>query len=135
MSGVIYFKAICFIWALIGIGSRIAMGIMGEKWKAWELDKVYMKKKPKFINFFGFLGYLIVIFTWYQVVVTDVKYSWIIAIIMSATLIKISAILFNYDAFRAFGSALLNDKKRMFKLNVGVLIFSIVLILMGLFVY
>lgn len=43
-----YFKLLSFVWAFIGIVSRIIMG--GSKWKEWELGSAYKKKKPMIIN-------------------------------------------------------------------------------------
>lgn len=130
-----YFGIICFVWALIGIGSRIIMGVMGEKWNNWELNSAYASEKPKILNVIGVVGYLIVIFTWYMVIISSIEYSWIIAALVSVTVIKISTILFNYKAFRRFVSDMLNNEKKMFQLNLGVVIYSIILIFMGIFLY
>ncbi|MGF7059030.1 hypothetical protein [Brassicibacter mesophilus] len=130
-----YFGIICFVWALIGIGSRIIMGVMGEKWNNWELNSAYASEKPKILNVIGVIGYLIVIFTWYMVIISSIEYSWIIAALVSVTVIKISTILFNYKAFRRFVSDMLNNEKKMFQLNLGVVIYSIILIFMGIFLY
>ncbi len=130
-----YFKVICFLWAALGIGSRIAMGMMGEKWSKWELGKAYASKKPSWIYVVGALGYLLVAYTWYQVVVTDVPHSWAIAALISLTVIKISALIFDYETFRSFAAMMLKDKAKMQMLNVSVLILSAGLIAMGVFLY
>lgn len=130
-----YFKVLCFLWAVIGIGSRIIMGIMGESWKEWELGSAYASQRPKIITFIGIVGYLLVIFTWYMVFTTSVSMSWIIATLISLTVIKISTILFKYDAFRAFAVKTLNDERKMRTLNITVLIYSVILIGMGVFLY
>ncbi|GAB6109910.1 hypothetical protein [Fusibacter bizertensis] len=67
-----YFKAICLVWAIIGIGSRIIMGVMGEK---WELNSAYKAQKPKLINALGGIAYGVVIYTWILVFKLDVAYS------------------------------------------------------------
>lgn len=130
-----YFSILCFIWALIGIGSRIIMGVMGEKWKNWELNSAYALEKPKILNVIGAAGYLTVIFTWYRVFFSNIRYSWIIAVFVSLTVIKITSFLFHYKAFRRMVSEFLYDKKKMFCLNFGVIIYSCILILMGVFLY
>lgn len=130
-----YFQVICFIWALIGVGSRIIMGIMGDKWKTWELNSAYSEKKPKILTLIGLLGYALVGFTWYKVFESGVENSWIIAALTTVTLIKISVILFNYNKFRTFAKNTLNHKKKMAQLNMGVIIFSIILLLMGIYLY
>lgn len=130
-----YFSYLCFIWAIIGIVTRILMTVYGERWNKWEMDQAYKEEKPKWIYLISLLGILLVAFTWYQVFNLDVEYSWIIALLLSLTLVKISALLFNYEKFRAFASETLNDPKKKIRLNISVFIVSIVMILLGLFVY
>ena len=130
-----YFSIICFVWAAIGIISRIIMGVMGERWKEWELNSAYKEEKPKIITVIGIIGYLLVALTWVMVFVQNVRYSWIIAALTTLTIIKISTILFSYSAFRDFAAKTLHDKKKMGYLNIGVIIFSMALILMGILIY
>jgi len=130
-----YFSILCLIWAAIGIGSRVMMGIMGERWNEWEENSAYAAKRPKIISVVGITGYLLIILTWYMVFVTEVKLGWIMAVLASLTVIKISTLLFNYPAFREFLSKTLNDKKKMMRLNISVIAFSIVLVLMSIFLY
>lgn len=130
-----YFNYLCFLWAFVGIVTRIFMIGFGDKWNKWEMDKAYTRKKPVWINAVAGLGFAIVIYTWYQVFALEVAYSWVIAIITSLTLIKISALIFNYDKFREFASNTLNDPQKKMKLNVSVLIMSAVFIALGVFVY
>lgn len=135
MTNLNFFSLLCFFWALVGIGSRIIMAFMGEKWNQWELNNAYAKKKPTWIYLIGGLMIFLIGFTWYQVFTTDVKYDWIIAALVSLTGIKVSTLLFQYDQFRKFVAMMLSDKKKMLMLNVSVVIFSIVLIWMGIYVY
>ncbi len=130
-----YFSIICFVWAAIGILSRIGMAVMGERWNKWEMENAYKKEKPKMLNVVGVFGYILVIVTWVLVFTMDVKLSWIIAALMTLTVVKVSAMLFNYEAFRTFVDNTLNDKKKMIYLNIAVIVLAIALILMGLFLY
>lgn len=130
-----YFSYLCFIWAIVGIVTRILMTVYGESWNRWEMERAYKKEKPKWIYLISLLGILLVAFTWYQVFNLDIEYSWIIALLLSLTLVKISALLFNYEKFRAFASDILNNPKKKLRLNISVFIVSIVMILLGLFVY
>lgn len=130
-----YFKILCFLWAFIGIVSRVAMHIMGERWKEWEMDKAYKAIKPWYINALGIFGYAIVIFSWYNVVVLDISYAWVISLLVTLTTVKISILLFNYEGFRKFAIATLKDKSKMLQLNMGVIMLSIILIGMGVFLY
>jgi len=130
-----YFKILCFVWAFIGIGSRIIMGIMGEKWKEWELNSAYKTKRPAAISILLVIGIVIVIYTWIQVILTDVHLSWIIALLVSMVVIKIGSLIFNYNGFRQFASDMLNSKRKMMTLNAGVIVYSIVLVFMGIYLY
>ena len=136
MANVNFFSLLCFFWALIGIGSRVIMGIMGrEGWNKWELNQAYTEKKPRWIYLFGGFTILLIGYTWYRVFTSDIQYDWIIAALVSLTGIKVSTILFKYDQFRKFAVMLLGDRKKMLKLNISIIIFSIVLIWMGLYLY
>lgn len=130
-----YFKLLCFIWAAIGLVSRIIMGMMGPKWKDWELGHAYKDKKPPVINLIAITGYMVVLFTWYRVLTDKIPFSWIIALLLSSIVIKVSTLLFRYEAFRAFAVKTLNDSKKMRQLNISVLIFSLTLVLMGIYLY
>ena len=130
-----YFQFICFLWAALGIGSRIVMLVMGEKWAKWEVSSAYTQNKPKWIYPVGVIGYFLVILTWYQFFVTDIKYSWMVAVLITVTTIKITVLLFNYKAFHNFLVSMLKDKKKMLQLNIGVVLLSCVLVLMGVFLY
>ena len=130
-----YFSYLCFFWALIGLGSRFFIMKMGNKWNKWELNQAYTESKPKWIYILGIFGIGLVIFTWYQVIITEVRYSWIIAVLISFTLIKVFNLMFNYNKFREFVVNTLNNKKRWKLINIGIIIFSIILILMGIFLY
>lgn len=130
-----YFSYLCFGWAAVGIITRILMVGFGKKWNDWEMASAYKSKKPIWIYIVCALGLIIVAFTWYQVFTLNVKLSWIIAALLSLTLVKISNLLFNYDKFREFASKTLNDPKKKLKLTLSVLVLSLVLIFLGIFVY
>lgn len=130
-----YFSYLCFFWAFIGIVTRILMTVYGKRWNEWEMNNAYKEEKPKWIYLISILGIFLVIFTWYQVFNLNIRHSWIIASILSLTLIKISALLFNYEKFRAFASETLNNPKKKIRLNVSVFIISIIMISLGIFLY
>lgn len=135
MGALNYFSVLCFAWALMGIGSRFVMVYLGQRWNKWELDKVYSEEKPSWIYFAGVAALALVGFTWFKVFTSDVAYSWVIAILITLTLIKISILIFQYSKFRVFAKTVLNDQLMFMKLNIGVVIFSIVFILLGIFLY
>ncbi len=93
------------------------------------------KKRPIWVYLVSTLGILLVIYTWYAVFISKISYSWIIAIFVSLTALKVLMLLFRYLKFRGFVNRILRDPKKMLHLNVGVLIFSLILIIMGIFLY
>jgi len=130
-----YFSYLCFGWAFVGIVTRILMVGFGDKWNKWEMNNAYKEKKPFWIYIVSGLGMALVIFTWYQVFRLDVKYSWVIALFISLTLVKISALLFRYNEFRKFAAETLNDPKKKMKLTISVFLMSVIFILMGIVLY
>jgi len=130
-----YFSYLCFGWAFVGIVTRILMVGLGDRWNKWEMKSAYKEKNPLWIYIISALGLALVIFTWYQVFKLDVRYSWIIALLISLTLVKISALLFKYNEFRKFASETLNNPKKKMKLTISVFIMSIILIVMGIVLY
>ena len=130
-----YFRYLCYGWAAVGILTRILMVGLGDKWNKWEMTNAYKENKPSWIYVIALLGIILVGYTWYMVFTTSVSYSWIIALLVSLTLIKITNLVFNYEQFREFASTVLNDPKKKLKLTISVFIMSIVFILLGYNLY
>lgn len=130
-----YFRYLCYGWAAVGIITRILMVGFGDKWNEWEMKNAYSEKKPRWIYVVAILGLILVGFTWYMVFTTSVNYSWIIALLVSLTLVKITNLIFNYEKFREFASTVLNDPKKKMQLTISVFIMSIVFILLGYNLY
>lgn len=130
-----FFAILCFFWAAIGIGSRIAMAVMGRRWKDWELGKAYTEKKPAWLYVLIVFGTALIVITWIMVFVQDVNYSWIIAVLITLTSVKLGMFLFKYDEFRSFVSRVLSQGRKMALINAAVLVLAAGLIGMGLFVY
>ncbi|MCF6240834.1 MAG: hypothetical protein L3J74_05755 [Bacteroidales bacterium] len=130
-----YFKVLCFSWAFVAIISRILMIGFGDKWKTWELSKAYSVKKPKWIDYIGVFSIILIIYTWYRVFTDNIVYSWIIALMISLSFIKVIKLTFKYDEFRAFVDKVLNKSKKLLVLNLNVIIISLILILMGIYLY
>jgi len=133
MADLNYFQLLCFFWAVLGIGSRILMRVLGARWKTWELENAYSKQKPKWLYVVGVFGLILIGYTWFAVVTMEVPYSWIIAVFVSLTAIKIYLLMFQYDQFRAFVTLMLNDEKKMMMLNIAVLLFSMACVAMAVF--
>lgn len=135
MENLNYFELLCYFWALLGIISRILMVSLGNRWNKWELKSAYAEKKPAWVYLVMVAGYLLIGFSWYKVATSDVSHTWIIALLVSLTGIKISALLFRYNQFRVFAKEILSSKAKLIRLNISVFVFSIVLVCLGIFLY
>lgn len=131
-----YFAVLSLIFGILLIGTRVLIHLFGEAWNDFELKIAYTEKQPRWVWYIAFLGVLLIGYTWYQYVITDIPYSIIITIIITITLIKTSQVLFNYAQFRAFAARLLTqDRKTLLALNSIIVILGLGLLLLGAFVY
>ncbi len=128
-----YFVIICFVWALIGIFTRIIIFSLGKKWNEWEDNKAYSEQKPIWLYFVAIFAVSIVVYTWYMVFTSDVYLSWIIAALLTLILIKVFAQIFKYAEFKKYVKRVMNDKRIFRKINIGVLIYSLILVFLGVF--
>lgn len=130
-----FFNITCFAYAGFALLTRLLIFIFKDDWNQWELNKAYSEKKPAWIYFLALFSISFVLFSWFKVWSSSVDYGWILAGLLSLTLIKISQLLFNYNRFRAFVAEALYSREKMLFINIGVFTFSIALILMGIYLY
>ncbi len=128
-----YFTILCFAWALLGLLTRILILILGKKWNRWEENKAYSEKKPIWLYFTAILAVFLVGYTWYMVFATNVRQSWLIALLLTTILIKAFLQIFKYQKFKKYLKKVLNDPKLFRRINIVVTLFSLLLILLGLF--
>ncbi|MFW6270396.1 MAG: hypothetical protein ACOC4G_09975 [Bacillota bacterium] len=118
------------------IGLRLLIHLTPEKWNDFELNRAYSEKKPKWLWGVAIVSITLVVVTWYKEITTEVDLSMIISILVTLTLIKVSQLLFNYNAFRNFvKKALVEDRSIITKINITTTILGFILILLGIFVY
>ena len=123
------------MWAAVGIGSRIAMAMMGKRWAEWEETQAYRETRPSWVVAVALFGYGLVALTWYVALSQQIPYGWVLALLVTSTTVKVSVLLFNYAAFRDFLQTSLRSRSRMAIINGSVLMLSAVLLWMGLFLY
>ncbi len=128
-----YFVIICFVWALIGILTRIIIFSLGKKWNEWEENKAYSDQKPIWLHYVSIFAVLIVVYTWYMVFKSNVHFSWIIASLLTLILIKVFVQIFKYAEFKKYVKRVMNDKRIFRKINIGVLVYSLTLVFLGIF--
>ncbi len=116
--------------------NRLVIQFFPRQWNAFELNTVYTEQQPRWVWAVGFIGLIIVAYTWYMHFKADVPFSLVITLLLSLSLIKSSQVLFNYRQFRAFVARVLEkDRKTLSLINAVVLILGTGTILMGLFLY
>jgi hypothetical protein len=130
-----FFNITCFSYAGFALLTRLPLIFFKEEWNQWELNKAYSREKPVWVSFAAIFSVLFVLFSWYKAWSSNIEYGWILAALLSITLIKVSQLLFNYVQFREFAARTLYNKDKMLIVNLGVFVFAIVLILMGIYLY
>lgn len=131
-----YFKVFSFIWGILMICVRALIHFLPKQWNDFELNKAYSQGKPTWINYIGGVSLGIVGMTWYMELTTDIDLSWILSLLISLTLIKVSMLLFRYDAFRDFvKKALLEDRRIINQINIVSVILGVTLIGLSIFIY
>lgn len=128
-----YFALLCFIWAIIGLCSRVVIKKLGVRWKDWEEYCAYPEAKPKWLLPVDLLAVALIALTWYMVAASEVRKAWIIAVLMTLVVLKAMAQMFKYNEFRAFVKKALADDKLFAKINTSVTVFSLCLIGLGIY--
>ncbi|MBU7029366.1 MAG: hypothetical protein HXS48_20690 [Theionarchaea archaeon] len=131
-----YFKTLSIAYGLTMIGKGPVIHLLGEKWTTFELNRAYTEKQPLWVWIVGTLGIFLVIITWYMYFTTYVKYSSIIMLIITLTMVKVSQVLFNYERFREFAVRITTeDTSALSAMNFATAIGGVILVLLGIFVY
>lgn len=131
----LFFKIVCFVWAAIGIVSRVAMAVMKEKWAVWEENSAYKAHRPAWVVVVSVFGFCMIAAAWLVYIIAGVPYGWVLAALITLTAIKISSLLFNYSKFREFLKETLASKQKMMRINISVIVLSAGLIALGIFLY
>ena len=131
-----YFQVLSLMFGLLLILTRPLIQFFPKRWNDFELNTAYTEKQPGWVWVVGVIGFLLVGFTWYKHLTTDVPYSLVITIFITLTLLKTSQVLFNYKQFRQFVErVLVTDRKTLALINTTVLALGIAVLSLGLFVY
>lgn len=105
-----YFKILGIIFGLAAMLKPFYMHLI-----PWDenkfIAKAYTKKRPKWVAPVAILGLILVGFTWYKEITTDIPYSLIITIIFSLTAIKAIFFLFDYEKFQLWVAGMLAKDK------------------------
>jgi hypothetical protein len=101
------------------------------------LEKAYSSKRPGWVLPAGIIGLLLVAFTWYKELTTDIPYSLILTIIFSLTAIKAFFFVFDYQKFQQWVAGMLekNQGKKIVVLDVFVGFLGIAVIIASILLY
>ncbi len=131
-----YFQVLSIVFGLILILTRPAIQFFPKQWNAFELNKAYTEKQPRWVWYIGLFGLGLVAFTWYKHFTAGIPYSLVITLLLTLTLVKMSQVLFNYKQFRAFVVQVLEkDRRTLALINIFALILGIASLLIGFLIY
>jgi hypothetical protein len=101
------------------------------------IAKAYSKKRPKWIVPVAIIGLLLVAFTWYEEITTDVAYSLVITIIFSLTAIKALLFIFDYKKFQKWVDGMLAEKEggKIVWIDITVGVIGLLVIISSILIY
>ena len=131
-----YFKILGIAFGLAAMMKPVYMHLI-----PWDenkfIAKAYSKKRPKWVVPVAIAGLLLVAFTWYKELTTDVAYSMVITIIFSLTAIKALLFIFDYEKFQKWVAGMLAEKegKKIVLIDIVAGIFGLIVIVASLLIY
>lgn len=105
-----YFKILGIVFGLAAMLKPFYMHLI-----PWDenkfIAKTYTEKRPKWIVPVAIAGLLLVAFTWYKELTTDIAYSLVITIIFSLTAVKALLFIFDYQKFQKWVAGMLAERE------------------------
>lgn len=131
-----YFKILGVVFGLMALLKPFYMHLV-----PWDenkfIAKAYTKKRPRWIVPIAIIGLVLVAFTWYKELTTQIAYSYIISILFSLTAIKALFFIMDYEKFQKWVSGMLsqNHGKKIIVIDILVGIFGLAVIILSILVY
>lgn len=131
-----YFKVLGIVFGLMALLKPFYMHLI-----PWDenkfIAKAYTKKRPKWILPVAIVGLVLVTFTWYKVLTTQIEYSYIISILFSLTAVKALFFILDYEKFQKWVAGMLshNEGKKIVLINIFVGIFGLAVIILSILIY
>ncbi|MCZ7602479.1 MAG: hypothetical protein QY331_15485 [Melioribacteraceae bacterium] len=131
-----YFKILGVVFGLMALLKPFYMHLV-----PWDenkfIAKAYTKKRPRWIVPIAIIGLVLVAFTWYKELTTQIEYSYIISILFSLTAIKALFFIMDYEKFQKWVSGMLsrNHGKKIIVIDILVGIFGLAVIILSILVY
>ncbi|HKL12330.1 MAG TPA: hypothetical protein VJ907_01860 [Halanaerobiales bacterium] len=130
------FKIICYVLASTAFLKGL-VGIFAHQLLYGWAEKHYGKKGKSFtVNLLLFYAFTILILTWYATLFQYTEYGWILTTFITLMSIKTVGLTFKWKkASQKFVSFIKNSGKKLWLLDVVVIILSLVFFGLGYFVY
>lgn len=131
-----YFKVLGIIFGLIAFLKPFYMHIL-----PWDenkfLEKAYAEKRPTWIVPVAIAGLMLVSFTWYMELITDIPYSIVITVMFSLTAVKALVLIFDYRSFYKWVAGMLSkDKgKKIIVVDIFAGIFGLIMIVLSMLLF
>ncbi len=131
-----YFKVLGIIFGLLAMLKPFYMHLI-----PWDenkfIAKAYTQKRPKWIVPAAIVGLLLVAFTWYKELTTDVAYSMVITFLFSLTAIKALMFIFDYEKFQKWVAGMLAQRqgRKIVYIDIAVGLFGLVIIFASILIY
>ena len=131
-----YFKVLGLIFGLAALLKPFYMHLLPWDENSF-LEKTYSEKRPPWIVPVAVIGLLLVAFTWYKHLATDISHSIILTILFSLTAIKAIVFIFDYEKFQSWVAKMLkkDNGRDIVLIDIGAGLFGLVIVLLALFVY
>ncbi|WP_026477449.1 hypothetical protein [Alkaliphilus transvaalensis] len=131
-----YFKILGILFGTIAFLKPVYMHLLPWDENSF-LEKTYVERRPVWIVPVAVAAFLLVGFTWYKHIVSNIPYSIILAILFTFIAIKSIIFIFNYEKFQVWVAKMLRkDKgKDVLLIDIGVGIFGLVILLLAIFIY
>jgi hypothetical protein len=132
-----YFRVVAVIWGLAALLTKpVLFNLLGDHWRGYLKSTAYKQgQRPAWIIPTAVFSFVLIGYTWYLVYLDAIKYDWVLALLMTTSLVKIITLLFDYPKFQGWVSDLLSDPAKEKKMILQVTIAGIVLIVLGFTVY
>ena len=131
-----YFKVLGIIFGLLAMLKPFYMHLI-----PWDenkyIAKAYAQKRPKWIVPVAILGLLLVAFTWYKELTTNIPYSLVITILFSLTAIKALMFIFDYEKFQKWVAGMLAQKqgRKIVYIDIVVGLFGMIITVASILIY
>jgi len=131
-----YFKALGIIFGLVAFLKPFYIHIL-----PWDenkfLEKTYAEKRPAWILPVAITGLILVGFTWYMELTTDIPYSIIITVMFSITAVKALVLIFDYRRFYQWVAGMLrkNKGKKIILVDMLTGIFGLIMIVLAILLF